>query len=128
MAAPPREEHELQEVEEDEELEVFRIVRTPDVAARGYVDSFRSHAELGIPPRGPEETHPLVYKGVSAFDTPERAAETARRFPRIGKHIARLRIRRGDALYFFWGARGHLTLWGDPIKLSETTVDTIPVD
>jgi hypothetical protein len=126
---PPGPELETSELSEGEELHVFRIVRTDDVDAPEFADSFRSHAELGLPPRGVEETHPLIYEGISAFESREAAVATARRYPRIGSYVAELRITPdAGARYLRWGARGHLTLWGDAIKLSETAVDTIPVE
>lgn len=113
---------------DDEELVVFRIVKDPDPEAPGYVESFKSHAELDLPPRGPELSHPLVYEGISAYDTADAAAETARKYPVLGSHVAELHVGPGtEARYFWWGARGHLTLWGEPLKLAGATVDTIPV-
>lgn len=117
------------ELAADEELVVFRIVRTGDLSAEEFSDSFRSHAELGIPPRGPETTHPSIYDGISVYDTAEAAVATAQKFPRIGRYVAEMHLRaESGARYLRWGVRGHLTVWGDPIKLAETTVGTISVD
>lgn len=128
MGPPPTSEGQLATLADDEELVVYRIVNEPDPDAPRFVESFRSHAELDLPPRGRELSHPLVYEGISVFDTAEAAAETARRFPRLGSHVAELHVGPAtDARYFSWGARGHLTLWGEPLKLAGATVDTIPV-
>lgn len=117
------------ELGDDEELVVFRIVKLGDPAAEGYVESFLSHAVLGLPPRRDERDVPLIYEGISVYDTREAAVETARRFPRIGGYVAELRIRADTgATYARGGPRGHLTLWGDPLMLSGATVDTIRID
>lgn len=128
MPPPPVSPDELETLTGDEELVVFRVVQEPDPASSAYVDSFRSHADLDLPPRGPELSHPLVYEGISVFDAVEAATETARKFPRLGGHVAKLRIDANtDVRYFRWGAHGHLSLWGDPLKLAGATVDTMPV-
>ena len=129
MPRPPVAEILPAELVDDDELVVFRIVRIPDPAAEEYIESFKSHAVLGIPPRGPEQTNPLIYEGISVYDTREAAVETARRVPRIGGHVAELRVRaETGARYARWGPRGHLTLWGDSLKLAQTTVDIMPID
>jgi hypothetical protein len=126
---PEQPELAISELADGEELRVFRIVRVEDVTAPELVESFRSHAELGLPPRTVEAAHPVIYEGISVFDSLEAATATARKFPRIGRHVAELRITHGLGVrYLRWGARGHLTLWGDPIKLSGAVVDTIPID
>jgi hypothetical protein len=117
------------EVEEGEELIVFRIVRTGDMTSPEFEDSFRSHAELGLPPRGAEISHPVIYEGISVYESRDAAIATARTYPRIGSHVAELRLRwESGVSYLRWGARGHLTLWGDPLKISQTAVDTIAVE
>jgi hypothetical protein len=113
---------------EGEELTVFRIVRVADPADPAFVDSFRSHAELGLPPRGPEAAHQVIYEGVSVYESQEAAVETARRWPRIGGYVAELRLTsETGVLYLRWGQSGHLTLWADPLTLTRAVVDTIPV-
>jgi hypothetical protein len=127
---PPPDELEPLPLDEGEELTVFRIVRCADLDAPEFADSFRSHAELGLPPRpgSPAASHPLIHEGISVFESQEAAVETARRFPRIGDYVAELRIKPDPGIrYLRWGAKGHLTLWGAPIKLALTAVDTIPV-
>jgi hypothetical protein len=129
VSPPPETEAELLHLADWEELVVFRIVRLPDAMANDYVESFKSHFELGIPPRGPEQSHPLVYEGISVYDTYEAAASTARKFPTIGSYVAKLMITaETNARYFRWGPPGHLTLWGDSLTLAHTTVDTISVN
>jgi hypothetical protein len=117
------------ELAEGEELTVFRIVRIGDVEDPAFVDSFRSHAELGLPPRGPEAVHEVIYEGVSVFETREAATETARKWPQIGQYVAELRLtHETGVLYLRWGPSGHLTLWADALTLTGTAVDTMPVE
>jgi hypothetical protein len=126
---PPGPELQTSELSGGEELQVFRIVRTDDVDMPEFAESSRSHAALGLPPRGVEETHRLIYEGISVFESREAAGATARKYPRIGSYVAELRITPDTGVrYLRWGARGHLTLWGDPIKLSQTAVDTLFVE
>ena len=114
---------------------MFRIVKSPDMDSDEFVDSMLSRAAKGLPPRAgtPEETHPLIHEGISVYDTPQKAAATARRLRSagrgVGDYVAELLLAENtDVLYLPWGPRGHLTVWGDPIKLAESAVDTIPID
>ena len=69
-----------------------------------------------------------MYDGISVFETAEAAIETARLFPRIGSYVAELHVGADTGVrYFWWGANGHLTLWGEPLTLAGTTVDIVPV-
>ena len=126
---PPEPEIARLELAEGQELTVFRIIRLADPADPAFADSFRSHSELGLPPRGVEAVHQLIYEGVSVYESREAAIETARRWPRIGGYVAELRLTRETGLrYLRWGPSGHLTLWADALTLSEAVVDTIPVE
>jgi hypothetical protein len=120
---------------EGEEMTVFRVTRSDDQSSEEFVDSFRSHAELGIPPvRGsPDETHPQIYDGISVFDTQARALATARSVRRAGRDIGAFVTEvhlhhRLDVRFLYWGSKGHLTLWGDCLKLVQAAVDTIPIE
>jgi hypothetical protein len=118
------------ELPEGEALTVFRIVRTDNRGADEFVESFMSRAALDLPPRKgtPEDTHPLIRKGISVYDTRDAAEATARRFPAIGRFVAELRLTRDMGVRILrWGPRGHLTVWCDPFKLRDAVVDTIPV-
>jgi hypothetical protein len=114
---------------EGEELRVFRIVRVADPDDPAFADSFRSHAELDLPPRGPEIRHQVIYEGISVYETQEAAARTADAYPRIGRYVAELRLTSEmGVLCLRWGPTGHLTLWADALTLRRAVVDTIPVD
>jgi hypothetical protein len=124
-----------QDIAERERLVVFRVVRSTDRLSEAFIDSFKSRAELGLPPRPgtPEAAHPLIHEGISVYESYEAAAETARRVRRIGRdiggYVAELHIEAGTGVRFLrWGPRGHLTIWADSLMLSQSAVDTLPLD
>ena len=129
MSKPPTDEAQLCFIGEAEELVVYRNVKSDDLGSDAFLASLRSNEELGRPMRGQELTHPLIYSGVSVWDTLEAAAENARTFPALGGFVAEIRLdQASDARYFGWGTRpGHLTVWAEPQRLLEGTVSTIPV-
>jgi len=103
---------------------LYRIVKVGDQRAADYVNSFKSHAELGLPPHGTELEHPQIYEGITVWDRREAAAKTARKWPKIGEFVAEIHVPGGtDARALRWGPRGHLTLWGDPLMLSGLTAE-----
>jgi hypothetical protein len=117
-------------IADGEELVVYRIVSTPDREAPAFTDAFRSRSELELPPRAytPEAATPRVNEGISAFLTFEAAAETAQKFPRLGRFVASVRLVSGEGVTVAeWGARGHLTVFGDAVTLSQAVVDIVPV-
>jgi hypothetical protein len=118
----------------EEELTVYRLVPTDDPSDAALLDAFRSRAELQLPPRTwtPEGEHPELNSGLSAFDTIEGARRTAlaaaRRQKPLADFIAEVRLTpAAEAEIAVWGSRGHLTIWGDPIKLRDGVVDIVPV-
>ncbi len=115
-------------------MTVFRVVATPDIAEPSFVDSFRSRAELGLPPRPrtPEAANALIHSGISVFETAAAAAETALAVRRVGRDIGGFvaELLLSDKLplrYWAWGSPGHLTLWCYAISLSSTVVGTMPI-
>jgi hypothetical protein len=117
------------ELAKDDVLLVYRVVRTDDRESPDFIDSFRSHSELGLPPRSLEVTHPQVFEGVSVWDTRKAAIETARCYPKLGNYVAELRLTRDTGVtYYRWRPRGHLTIWADALNLVNYVVDTICVD
>jgi hypothetical protein len=62
--------------------------------------------------------------GISVYMSHDQASETARRWPRLGDYVARIAL---QAEHGFNVARtghtGHLTLWAEPVKLRDATVD-----
>jgi hypothetical protein len=53
----------------------------------------------------------------------------ARRFDKLGRYVARLRLEAGRGYNFAQtGHPAHLTVWGHPNKLLQSVVDISPVD
>jgi len=108
---------------------VYRAVETDDREVPALVDSFKSSYELGIPPRrwSPEERFRVIYMGISCFSTARQAEKVAVRWGK-GDYIAQLHLPADEGFSFArWGSRGHMTVWGDPLKLSETAVDIVRI-
>jgi hypothetical protein len=114
-------------VRPDELLELFRVCRGD--AGETFVESFVSSYERGSPPRGWEARNVLIQMGLSTFWRREQAEATARRFPVIGDHVARLVLRHGSGFaYARTGSRGHVTIWGRPLQLVEAVADITPIE
>jgi hypothetical protein len=124
---------------ECEELVAFRLVRVCDPTDPRLIESFRSNAELGQPPRGRAVRHPEIHRGVSVFKARVQAIERRRRIVdrllqeggerhlRIGDFVAELRlagtrIRVEDRAL----ADGHMTIWGDASSLVDMVVAITP--
>jgi hypothetical protein len=104
-------------------LTVYRIVMTGDRGSPLLADSLRSHYERGRPPRGAEFRAAVIHMGLSVYLSDLSARATAHRYPQIGTFIAELRLRGERGFnYAATGQPGHLTIWGDPIKLQEAIV------
>jgi hypothetical protein len=120
----------------DDPVVVFRAVRTGDSSdVESLERGFRSKPARGKKPTpgSPEESTPFIYEGLSAFDTLEAATDHARELRDlgvpIGDFIAELHLRAGEGFkYALWGARGHLTMTGDPVKLRQAVVDIVPIE
>lgn len=117
------------EIEDGAAVELFRIVRTDRQESGQFADSFRSHYELGAPPRRAERRSAVVHMGLSTYRSDSQAAGTARRFPAIGTHVAHVRVPGGRGVNFAeTGHPGHVTIWGDPLTLASCVVEIRPVD
>lgn len=114
--------------EEDSAFAVWRIVKTDERGDPAFLDSLRSNYDLGRPPRRREEHWSIVHMGISTFSDPRAAAGTARKWPVIGEWVAQIALTHGQGFNVaHTGMPGHLTLWGDPIKLLEAVVDIVAV-
>jgi hypothetical protein len=99
-------------------LQVFRIVRSEVEDDPALENSFRSHYELAWKPRGPERSSAVLHMGISVHVNSADAEGTARRFRKIGGYVAQLVLRPGNGFNYAHTAQpGHLTVWGDPLKL-----------
>ena len=107
---------------------MYRIVRTNDPEDSALLNSFRSNYELDREPRKVERHWTVIYMGISVYTTVEAAIRTAQAWPKLGDYIAQVRLAHGSG--FNWAETAqplHLTIWADPIKLLEATVDINPV-
>lgn len=105
-----------------------RIVHTGDLAAPGLADDFRPNAARGMPRRGLERTYPVLHEGLSMYEQMEAASATARAFSRLGQFVARVELVAGREITFArWGARTHMTVWGEPEILTGLVTDVRPV-
>jgi hypothetical protein len=111
-----------------ERIVAYRIVRSDAAGDPALVSSFRSHYELGERPRKVERRYAVIHMGISIYLDEASARVTAQRFPRLGRFLAQLALTSGNGFnYARTGHPLHLTLWGDPIKLSNAIVGIDPV-
>jgi hypothetical protein len=98
-------------------LRLYRIVKTPDPEDPEFLDSLRSHYELGHHPPGPPRPA-VLHMGLSMYRDMVDAIGTARRWPVIGEHLATLVLWAGRGFNIAdTGHPGHVTVWGDPESL-----------
>ncbi len=108
---------------------IYRIVRSELEYDPVFVNSFRSHYELGGEPRGVERSSTAVHMGISVYLSQEAAVRTALKWPKIGEYVAHARLTAGHGFNFAQtGQPLRLTLWGDPIKLAGAVADVLAVD
>ena len=88
----------------------YRIVRANPPAE----DDSRSHQARGRPLRHRTPQAVRLWSGVSRFETEAQAREMARRFPSLGRYLARLEIPAGAPLAIerTSDTPGHRTAWG----------------
>lgn len=113
---------------EDPAVDVFRIVRSDEPDDPVFVNSLRSNYELSHEPRRHERRSALIHMGISVYMVAHAATETAGVFPKLGGFVARITLRPDLGVnYAETGHPFHLTLWGDPIKLSQAVAEVFPV-
>lgn len=109
-------------------LIVYRVVRSNDKDSDAFVDSFKSNAALGKPPRpnSPEQEYVLVHRAISVFERRYQAEAMARQFPALGDFVATLRLPGGVGFCTArWGSEGHMSLWGESLTLAQCAVDIV---
>lgn len=107
-----------------QDVPVFRIVRSDSPEDPVFLNSLRSHYELSEEPRKVERRSAVLHMGISVYVNSNDALRTVRRWPKLGDYVARLDLRADMGFnYAHTGPPGHLTLWGDPVKLRDATVD-----
>lgn len=115
-------------IDTDLQLDCFRIVRSDNPDDPVFLNSFRSHFELSQEPRHIERDSTVIHMGISVYSSLTPAHLTAQKWPKIGDYIAHLVLKSGRGFGFAQtGHPQHLTVWGEPIKLSEAVADISPV-
>lgn len=110
----------------DEPRRLYRVCSPRE--ADGFIESFRSHYELGRPPRGPEDRAAVIHMAVSMFDSPEIAAQLASRVPKLGGHVAHVDLLPGNGFCAAkTGGPAHWSVWGRPLQLAGAVVDVVSV-
>jgi hypothetical protein len=108
---------------------VYRAVTTDDFDSPELVESFKSSAALGLPPREdtPEERYEFIHGGISCWRTRRQAEKVAQRWGH-GDFVAEVHLAPDEGIYLAaWGSRGHMTVRADPVKLRDMTVDIVAV-
>jgi hypothetical protein len=112
------------EVPSGSEIDVFRIVRSNQKGDPAFLDSLRSHFELSHEPRKVERRWTVLHMGISVYMSHDQASQTARRWPKLGDYVARIELQADRGFNVArTGHAGHLTLWAEPVKLRDATVD-----
>lgn len=109
-------------------MTAYRVVKSVHRSDPVMLDVFRSNYERDARPRGLEVESALIHFGLSMYLEREMAATTARRWPRLGRHIAEIRLEPGNGFCWAHTAQpGHLTVWGRPLQLLACIADILPV-
>ena len=109
----------------DEPMRLFRIV--PERPSPSFEDAFRSHYELGRPPRGPENRAAAIHMAISMFDRRQVAEDLAARVPKLGGHIAVIELVPALGICVAKTAGpAHWSVWGRPAQLVVCVVDVEP--
>jgi hypothetical protein len=111
------------------ETVVFRVMRGASPQDPEVIAGLNSNYGRGFDPRGAEVSSALIHMGLSTYRVRQKAASIAKRWPRIGHHIAELRLRPEHGIWFAaTGEPGHITVWGRPLQLLDCVADILPVD
>ncbi len=129
------------ELAEGETLEVFRLVHVSAPADTALIEDMKPNAEKGKPARGREARQPEVHRGVSFYKTHDQAVARRRRIAArlaeknpdepvvIGDYVARLALSGPGVGYEDRDEPdGHMTIWGDPLRLAEAVADISPAE
>jgi hypothetical protein len=118
------------EIREGAPLRAYRIVRSPNDEDPVFENSLRTNYELGRPPHHAELRYEVIYRGLSMDESRAGAEATARFFDgKLGDHIAEIVLRSGNGFNVApTGRPGHLTVWGDVLKLKAAVTDILPIE
>jgi hypothetical protein len=107
----------------------YRIVKDVHRGDSAMLDSLRSNYERGARPRGIEAKLALIHFGLSMYLAREMAAATARRWPRLGRHLAEVElVPSNGSCWAHTGQPGHITVWGRPLQLLACVADILAVE
>ena len=126
---------------EGEHLEVFRLVHVSTADDDALAEDMKSNAARGRSPRGRESRHPEIHRGLSVFKKYTQAAERRRQIAarlqeqgsdqpvKIGDYVARLTLEGPGVGYEDRDEPdGHMTIWGDPLRLAGAVTDLSPAE
>jgi len=105
-------------------VHVFRVLR----GAQATRDDFLSDAARRKRPRGTASQVLIRHQGFSVWRTEEQARAVARRFLRLGTHIAEVDLPDGATVLPFRETADHLTAFGDPDAFVHAVVRIVPVN
>jgi hypothetical protein len=103
----------------------YRIVRSKPPRLGDFV----SARARGLEPRDQQRRTPVLYTGISVYDTLARAWATAVAFPRLGQYVAEMEVPpdSGVEIHKTLGV-GHHTLVGEPDVLLGLVVDVVDLE
>ena len=127
------------ELDEEQELTVFRLLRSDDPSDSEYAEGFMSNGAKGRAPRGREQEEPLIHDGISVFKQPDQARRLRStiaakqrklgREPLIGDFLATLVLVGPEVFYEDRDEpSGHMTIWGEPSRLMASVVEITPIE
>jgi hypothetical protein len=97
---------------------LFRLIHGEESSP----EDWRSHYENKHRPLEAEMACAAVYMGVSMWSQPEVAQALAKKYPRIGDHLAVVRLNGEIGIWFAaTNTEGHYTVWGRPSDLRDST-------
>jgi hypothetical protein len=110
---------------QDAVVELYRAVKTDDPTLRDFTSAFA----LGSPPpRRLQKRSAPVWMALSTYQAREQLEDRMKAIPQIGTHVARLELQSGQGFALAETVEaGHVSLWGDPLKLANSVVDVYPV-
>lgn len=105
-------------------VHAFRVLK----GARASRDDFLSDAARGRRPRDTSTEGRVRRQGFSVWRTQEQARIVARRFPKLGTHIAEVELPLGATLLPFRDTPDHQTAFGDPDAFLRAVILIVPVN
>lgn len=102
---------------------VYRVIKS----AKERREDFLPDEASGKRPRDLSPEKLRRHTGFSVWTTEAKAHAIARRFTRLGSHIAEVRLPRGALLEPFEDMPDHQTAYGDPDAFVERVVRVVPV-